>query len=35
MQEIALKGREFARLKKYPLDGIVSTESEIFILKKE
>ena len=34
MKEIALKEREFEKLKRFPLDNIVSTESEIYYYKK-
>ena len=34
MKEIALKESDISRLKKYPLDGIISTESEIYYYKK-
>ena len=35
MQEIALKESDISKLKKYPLDGIWSTESEILYYKKD
>ena len=35
MKEIALKESDIAKLKKYPLDGIWSTESEILYYKKD
>ena len=35
MNEIALKESDISKLKKYPLDGIWSTESTIYYYKKD
>lgn len=35
MKEIALKESDISKLKKYPLDGIIYAESEIYYLKRE
>lgn len=35
MKEIALKESDISRLKEYPLDGIMSTESKIYYYKKD